>query len=196
MNASSVTQGEEMRLGNAFYFRLVLAFNAHMQTLKIVTLISVFAFASTSAHAAVRPTAASEMKVPPGLIGSWSLVTFDIIDKEGHKTPWCEGLSGLLTYNQNGYMSAAINCKSATDQSPAHAYNDQLFYAGHYSIERGPTVIHHVMNASKSSLIGTDLSRKIAYLDKNSLTLTGDFGGSFSIVWKRAELKLPASIKN
>jgi hypothetical protein len=175
--------------GNPFYIRRFLAFNTRMQMLKTAILTSLFVLNFTSARAA--SNAASELKVPPGLIGTWSLVDFKIIDKDGHQTPWCEGLSGLLTYNQNGYMSAAINCKSATEQSPSHAYNDQLFYAGHYSIEAGSTVIHHVMNACKSSLIGTDLLRKIAHLDKTSLTLTGDFGGKFSIVWKRAEVKSP-----
>ena len=154
-----------------------------MQILKNLFLVTILTLSGAIAHAA------AEIKVPSDLIGTWSLQTFDIIDKDGKKTPWCEGLTGLLTYNQNGYMSAAINCAKTTDQSPARAYDNQLFYAGHYSMTAGPTVIHHVMNASKGSLIGTDLIRRIAHLDKNSLTLTGDFGGNFSIVWTKAPIK-------
>jgi hypothetical protein len=132
---------------------------------------------------------AAPVKTPAELIGTWSLESFVIIDKGGKETPWCEGLSGLLTYTKDGYMSAAINCKSATNTSPAHAYHDRLFYSGFYTVAAGPVLTHHVMNGSENNLIGTELIRRVAKLDKDHLVLTGDFGGNFSIAWTKAPVQ-------
>ncbi len=129
---------------------------------------------------------AAVMKTPVDLTGTWSLVSFDILDKDGRKTSWCDGMHGFLTYTKDGYMSASINCDKPSDKSSAHAYGDRLLYAGTFNVVEGPSVVHHVKNANVDTIIGTDLKRKIEHLDKNGLTLSGEFGGNFSIVWKRA----------
>jgi len=119
------------------------------------------------------------------IIGTWKLDSFMRITEDKKEIQWCKGVNGFITYTEQGYMSASINCdKDTPEDSPSHPYNNMLLYTANYEIKEN-TVSHHVLNCSQLDLIGKDLPRT-AEITESTLILTGNSGrGNFRIVWKR-----------
>ena len=126
--------------------------------------------------------------MPPSIVGTWNLESFIRILPQGQEVSWCKGVHGLLSYTDQGYMSAAINCdKDTPPDSPSATNNNMLLYAGTYKVNTDKQeVVHHVLNSSALDLIGTDMPRHISKLTSDELVLDGKSQhGKFHIVWKR-----------
>lgn len=120
------------------------------------------------------------------ILGTWKLDSFVRITPEKKEIPWCKGANGFLTYTNQNYMSAAINCtKDTPEDAPSHPYNNMLLYTATYQVSGNNTVTHHILNCSQLDLIGKDLLRNAEFTE-NTMTLTGNSGrGDFRIVWKK-----------
>jgi hypothetical protein len=125
----------------------------------------------------------------PSVVGTWGLESFVRITDSGKEVSWCKEPHGLLTYTQEGYVSASINCSKDTPaDAPSQKYENRLLYAGTFTQNSKTQITHHVLNSSDLSIIGRELIRDIESIDGNQLVLTGiaaNKAGRFRIVWKR-----------
>ena len=117
------------------------------------------------------------------LTGTWTLLTYTIINQEGTKLaePFGPHPQGLLIYTENGFMSGHIMSNNrppsqshlphkASPEEKILAFDTYLGYCGTYELLQD-RVIHHVTTCHFPNWIGTDLIR-IMQLDGNLLTLT------------------------
>jgi len=98
---------------------------------------------------------------PEQIIGTWTLLAFDLEDQEGSKRPWGRDAHGVLIYALNGHMSVSIN--KAIEEEPGqneaeNLFDSILFYAGTYSISES-AIVHNVTEASNPARIGKSLIR-------------------------------------
>jgi hypothetical protein len=115
-------------------------------------------------------------KLSRDIIGVWDLAGLEVDDGKGNTRPWCDGAFGSITY-YSGQVSVAINCTSDNSKT--------LFYSGSYAIE-GDTVIHTVRNYSDASLKQTfRLKADMTDIDRLSLVLPFNSGGSSTASWTR-----------
>ena len=135
-----------------------------------------------------------------GVVGAWSLVSFDTDEGKGASKPRF-GLNpvGYLLYTADGHMAAVLagthrpELQSPSGASPSEAARTEaltnfLAYAGRYEI-RGDRVFHHVEVSVFTNLMGTTLERRYA-IEGDTLTIRTlppeIWGGSNVLVWKRA----------
>lgn len=120
-------------------------------------------------------------------MGTWQLENFTLIDDGGHESePWLEGSTGILMYNEDGYMSAAISIIDDKSREPKH-----LSYCGPFEIGED-RVIHHVRISSNPQLVGHSQIRLVDF-NRNTLTLSSSpsiYGGEKSkalLSWTRLD---------
>ena len=140
------------------------------------------------------------------LVGSWALESWAISypDRDEISFPFGENPQGLLLYNEDGWMSAAINRENRAQfpdgvsprevpaEQLAEAYSSYFHYAGLYRISGGD-VIHSVAQSLNPDFPGSEQLRH-AELNGHTLVLSGkDQAGAttrlHSLVWRR----LPAA---
>ena len=137
------------------------------------------------------------------LVGAWTLVSFDIFDASGTKTPNMEGgnLKGMLIFTDNGRVSLQIIAQIAKlasndrlkttpteDKAVAHGV---LTYFGTYTVNEADKTISYRIETSS---FPNQVTGKEA---KRSVTLTGDelkidnpgrtAGGRTVMVWRRVK---------
>ena len=116
------------------------------------------------------------------LVGTWRLVSAFAVNIDGRRTeaPYGSDPTGLITYTDDGRMSAVISYGgrrpltggdrvSAPESERAEAFATSFGYAGRYSFS-GSQVTHHVEVSTVQNWVDTDLVRTVA-LDENRLTL-------------------------
>lgn len=151
----------------------------------------VTAFAGETAYA----------KAAGGVVGAWSLVSFDVDEGKGSERPrFGTQPAGYLMYTASGRVAAVLAGTHRPALQPpmkigaeatgecAKAVADFLAYAGTYEI-RGDRVFHHVEVSVFTNLVGTTLERRFT-LEGDTLTIRTVppeiWGTSNVLVWKRA----------
>ena len=134
------------------------------------------------------------------LVGTWALVSTQWKRADGrHVNPWGDGASGILTYDDAGYMSAQLmradrpeqpaGQPAGIDAAMAAAVPGYIAYFGTYAI-RGEVVEHTVIGASLPAWAGTVHRRRFT-LSSAELTLRDDVVSSDGVAveaattWKR-----------
>jgi hypothetical protein len=146
-------------------------------------------------------------KAPPafaasreGIVGAWSLVSFDVDEGKGAAKPrFGQDPVGYLIYSADARMAAVLAGThrpelrspagtAATEAQRTDALLNFLAYAGRYEV-RGDRVFHHVEVSVFTNLMGTTLERQFT-IDGDTLTIRTlppeIWGSSNLLVWKRA----------
>jgi len=140
---------------------------------------------------------ASQASVKDRLVGSWELVSYEIIAADGTRRPGNFD-RGQVTYDASGRMSAHLmHSSNKADQAPqtddvrAAAYRRYLGYWGPFIVDvAGGTVTHHVEGSSNPSWVG---SKQLRYFelsaDNAQLTLSLRDGTrtTQSLVWRKSK---------
>ena len=130
------------------------------------------------------------------LVGSWELVSYEIIAADGARRPGNYD-RGQITYAASGRMSAHLmhssnkaDASPATDELRAAAFRRYLGYYGPFVVDTAAgTVTHLVEGSSNPSWVG---SKQLRYFqlspDGAQLTLSLRDGArtTHSLVWKRS----------
>ena len=131
------------------------------------------------------------------LVGSWELVSYEIIAEDGTRRPGTYD-RGQITYDASGRMSAHLMHSSnkadatpQTDELRAAAYRRYLGYYGPFVVDIGSgTVTHHVEGSSNPSWVGSKQVRYYALTPDNAqltLSLRDGTRTTQSLVWKRSK---------
>jgi len=113
------------------------------------------------------------------LVGSWKLISVSSKKRDGRiDAPYGAAPSGVLTYSDDGRMSALISFDGrkplpfggGTSEDQAEAFRTFLGYAGSYRLD-GDKVIHRVEVSSIQSLVDKDLIRTVKF-DADRIVLT------------------------
>lgn len=148
------------------------------------------------ATALVRAQAPAAEPVANRLVGSWELVSYEIIGTDGTRRPGNYD-RGQITYDSAGRMSAHLmHSSNKSDQSPqtdevrAAAYRRYLGYWGPFVVDAAAGHVTHIVEGSSNpSWVG---SRQVRYYelssDNSQLTLSLRDGTrtTQALVWKRA----------
>jgi hypothetical protein len=151
--------------------------------------------AATAVLIAVATPRAQE-PVARRLVGSWQLVSYDIIAADGARRPGNYD-RGQITYDASGRMSAHLmhssnksDASPQTDELRATAFRRYLGYYGPFVVDAaGGTVTHIVEGSSNPSWVGTKQLRYYELSpDDSQLTLSLRDGTrtTQSLVWKRS----------
>jgi hypothetical protein len=138
----------------------------------------------------------AQAAVKERLVGSWELVSYEIIAADGTRRPGTYD-RGQITYDASGRMSAQLmhssnkaDASPQTDELRAAAFRRYLGYYGPFIVDTaGGTVTHIVEGSSNPSWVGT---RQLRYYelaaDNSQLTLSLRDGArtTQSLVWKRS----------
>jgi hypothetical protein len=141
--------------------------------------------------------------LPRDVEGGWICQAWRILYQDGSYTePFGSGLSGLLIYSADGYMSACImaagrapfrssNPREATRAERAAAFDGYFSYAGRWRIV-GETIEHRVTVALNPAFVGTRQWRK-ASLSGRRLVLSAEEKTSrgirrHEIEWRRGRV--------
>ena len=140
--------------------------------------------------------AAGQGKVAQRLVGSWELVSYEIIAADGTRRPGAYD-RGQITYDASNRMSAHLmNSANKADTSPqtdelrAAAFRRYLGYYGPFVVdEAAGTVTHLVEGSSNPSWVG---SKQLRYFELSAdnarltLSLRDGTRTTQSLVWKRS----------
>lgn len=141
--------------------------------------------------------AAGQGTVAQRLVGSWELVSYEIIAEDGARRAGSYD-RGQITYDASGRMSAHLmHSSNKSDVSPqtddlrAAAFRRYLGYYGPFVVDTANgTVTHHVDGSSNPSWVGTRQVRYYALsADNAQLTLSLRDGArtTQSLVWRRSK---------
>ncbi len=143
------------------------------------------------------PAAASTRE---GIVGAWSLVSFNVDEGKGATKPrFGADPVGYLIYSADARMAAVLAGthrpelkspagSSVSEERRTEALLNSLAYAGRYDV-RGDRVFHHVEVSVFTNLIGVTLERQFT-IEGDTLTIRTlppeIWGSSNVLVWKRA----------
>ena len=106
------------------------------------------------------------------LLGTWKLVSASSSTSKGERdaAPYGQGPSGLLTYSEDGRVTALISyggrqalpSGGGSQEEQAEAFKTFLAYGGRYTVS-GDKVTHHVQISSIQTYVGKDLVRTIKF---------------------------------
>ena len=138
------------------------------------------------------------------LVGHWTLLSVEVVSGEAIQYPLGRDVSGLIVYDDAGYMAVQI----MQGNRPRFASGDQangtlaeltaavsgyIAYFGTYSVDEGTqTVTHHLTGSLFPNWVGTEQRRAIV-LQGDQLTLSSEpiaFQGQtrvFRILWTRQD---------
>ena len=136
------------------------------------------------------------------LVGTWTLVSWESVTKDGAKEPTMEGtnLKGLLIFDANRFSLQVISeypklasrdrMKTTPEENKAVAHG-VLSLFGTYSVSEADRVLtFRVERSSFPNQNGEDLKRVITSLTADELIYTTPArlaGGSNTFAWKRAK---------
>jgi Lipocalin-like domain len=109
------------------------------------------------------------------LIGTWSLVSYDVVAADGTRgQPLGREPAGLLIYGADGFMSALL-----TGQGNA------ISYSGSYAVrEPDATVVHRVLVSIEPGWLGHDLSRDVRLEDDRLILSTVYRAETHELTWR------------
>ena len=134
-----------------------------------------------------------------GIVGAWSLVSFDVDEGKGVEKPrFGPDPVGYLIYSADARMSAVLAGRhrpsltspsgaSSSEQQRTQSLSNFLAYGGRYEV-RGNRVFHHVEVSVFTNLVGTTLEREFTIAGETLTirTLPPEIWGSSNVlVWKR-----------
>lgn len=143
---------------------------------------------------------ASNVATRQGVVGAWSLVSFDVDEGKGAERPrFGADPVGYLIYSADGRMAAVLagtrrpalkapSGSSASEAQRTEALRNFLAYAGRYET-RGDRVFHHVEVSVFTDLIGTTLERSFKIVGDTLTIRTLQpkiWDSSNVLVWRRA----------
>ncbi|HMF27666.1 MAG TPA: lipocalin-like domain-containing protein [Candidatus Cybelea sp.] len=156
--------------------------------------------ASFGLLAAVGNVPAARAAGREGIVGAWSLVSFDVDEGKGKEKPrFGPDPVGYLIYSADARMAAVLagthrpalkspSGAAQSEESRSQALLNFLAYAGRYEV-RGDRVFHHVEVSVFTNLMGTTLERQFT-LNGDTLTIRTlppeIWNSSNVLVWKRA----------
>ena len=132
------------------------------------------------------------------LIGSWRLLSYEMVDPSGRRGQPYAAAVGRLTYDDRGNMSgqvmrpdrARVEVGKGNAQSVRAAYIGYIAYFGSYEVAPdGATVVHRVEGALNPEWVGGTQVRKLRF-DGDRLVLSADVRKGADIVthtltWER-----------
>jgi len=131
------------------------------------------------------------------IVGVWRLVSWEMIDGEGHKTSiYGDNPLGCLIYTADGYMSAHLSQANpvsfqnasyfAAKPEEAFNYYQHFFsYAGRYELDRD-FAVHHIEVCSFPNWIGSSQKRQLKVQeDRLYIMHEIDNNKRAELVWKR-----------
>lgn len=136
------------------------------------------------------------------ILGTWKLVSASTSTAGGERnaTPFGQSPTGLLTYTQDGRMTAMISyggrarlsskdSHSAPIEEQAEAFRTFIAYAGRYTLN-SDHVIHHVEISSLQEWVGTDLIRSIKFKGERIVLAAPPMPvdgimQTFELIWRR-----------
>lgn len=114
------------------------------------------------------------------LLGTWKLVSASSSTSNGERdaAPYGQGPSGLLTYSEDGRVTALISyggrqalpSGGGSQEEQAEAFKTFIAYAGRYTLG-GDKVTHHIEISSIQNYVGKNLVRSVKFED-DRITLT------------------------
>jgi hypothetical protein len=160
----------------------------------VLEIATSFGLLAALGGAAPVPAAARE-----GIVGAWSLLSFDVDEGKGAATPrFGPDPVGYLIYSADARMAAVLagthrpdlkspSGISASEERRTQALLNFLAYAGRYEV-RGDRVFHHVEVSVFTNLMGTTLERQFK-IEGDTLTIRTlppeIWGTSNVLLWKR-----------
>ncbi|MFE8599440.1 lipocalin-like domain-containing protein [Archangium violaceum] len=135
------------------------------------------------------------------MIGTWKLLSLDVIRGEQRRPLWGEAPVGQLIYAGDGRMAAEIMATDrrlwtnpdvlrASVDERAEALASYISYAGRWELEGG-TVSHHIEVCVVPNWVGTRQTRRVMFSGDN-LTLSTEpilIDGGVQVIevrWRRA----------
>ena len=115
--------------------------------------------------------AATLVRTENRLVGTWKLVSASSTTSKGERneTPYGANPAGVLTYSEDGRVTALISYGGRKQlgtlpqvEEQAEAFKTFLAYAGSYTLS-GDTVTHRVEISSIPNYVGKELVRKVAF---------------------------------
>ncbi len=171
---------------------------SHVKTLSRKGILEIAA--SFGLLAAVGDPPAARAASGEGVVGAWSLVSFNVDEGKGKEKPrFGPDPVGYLIYSADARMAAVLagthrpalkspDGGAESEKSRSEALLNFLAYAGRYEV-RGDRVFHHVEVSVFTNLMGTTLERQFE-LKGDTLTIRTlppeIWNGSNVLVWKRA----------
>jgi lipocalin-like protein len=145
--------------------------------------------------ASAAPLGATQPTIAQRLVGSWELVSYEIVAADGSRRPGAYD-RGQITYDASGRMSAHLmHSSNKADQSPqtddvrAAAYRRYLGYWGPFVVDAAAGHVTHIVEGSSNpSWVG---SRQVRYYELSAddaqliLSLRDGTRTTQSLVWKR-----------
>lgn len=130
------------------------------------------------------------------LLGVYELVgSENEVEGSSEKIPFCTGFYGTIVYTPGGFNAVSINCGEKKDPNvvePADMFGRKFFYTSKYELNVD-RVVHHLVNASEVTTIGTDSHRAMS-MKEDVLSLAGTNGSKFVAKWRK--LKSFVGLKN
>lgn len=139
------------------------------------------------------------MVLPEQLVGTWHLVTWEVVTDGHSRHPFGADASGLLTYSADGVMQATIaadgrepysgpSARRSPDAEVARAARSYFSYAATWHLD-GEVVVHEVIHALDPGFVGSQ-QRRHADLDGDRLTLSatepwGESTRRHRLAWRR-----------
>ena len=131
------------------------------------------------------------------LVGSWELVSYEIIAADGSRRPGNYD-RGQITYDASGRMSAHLmhssnkaDASPQTDELRAAAFRRYLGYYGPFVVDASTSTVTHIVEGSSNpSWVGTKQLRYYALSTENTqltLSLRDGTRTTQSLVWKRSK---------
>jgi hypothetical protein len=147
---------------------------------------------------------AQQTSINEQLVGTWKVVTCEVVAPDGSKRPSVEGndLAGQYILTNDGHFSfqiatdfqhfASKNLTNTTPEENRAAVRGSIAYYGTYTVnEAERTIIEHIERGSPPSYLnGTDGKRIITMLSADEMKYTNfgrTAGGSINCAYKRAK---------
>ena len=123
----------------------------------------------------------------PELVGAWDLLDCTDFHSDGTRSkPLGDAPRGQIMYSADGRVSAHL-IPGGVGDTPASAY---IGYYGRYTVDLGARVVtHHVLGASPTEMIGTDLQRAFRVEGDRLILEAPRPTGIARVFWQRASIR-------
>jgi len=143
------------------------------------------------------PKSLTEESGAGAIVGSWMLISYMKQHDDGRVVfPFGRDPCGILTYSEDGFMSAQFMAKGrplidahelflASEEELASSARGYFSYAGNYSVDLQSRVVYHDVKVSLSpNLVGTKQRREFV-VSRGELQLTHGTCVITKLLWKK-----------